>query len=65
MSIPPHADVRIICQKLYEMEQGLKNIGLIAPVLSEASDMLSRMSHRLAAKEQHSNDDAEYDLGGA
>lgn len=58
MNIPPHADVRIICQKLYEMEQGLKSIGLLAPVLSEASDMLSRMSHHITAKDQNRNEDA-------
>lgn len=51
MQMPPHADVRYICQKLYDMERGLKNIGLLAPALTEASEMLSRMSHRIAEME--------------
>jgi hypothetical protein len=45
--IPPHADVRVICNELWKLESGLEKIGLAAPWLTKARDMLARMSGRV------------------
>ena len=42
--IPPHADVRVLCDQLHKMQHGLRAMGLDAPALDRAMDMLTRQS---------------------
>lgn len=44
LQISPHADVANLCDDLYRMQQGLRKIGLEAPALERARDMLKRQS---------------------
>jgi hypothetical protein len=52
LDIPPHADVRALCERLWKMHHGLKAIGMEAPVLADADAMLRRMSERLWSADQ-------------
>ena len=40
----PHADVRIVIAEIYKLEAALNAAGLNAPALTEARDMLTRLS---------------------
>ena len=43
----PHADVRIIIEGVYKLEAAMNAAGLYAPALSEARDMLARLSWKV------------------
>lgn len=47
MAFPLHAEVRVVIQDLYKIQSGLKAMGLDAPAIRDAMDLLERMSHRL------------------
>lgn len=42
--MPPHADVRVIVRDLSAMKSGLEAIGLQAPALDAAIEMLTKQS---------------------
>ncbi len=42
--IPPHADVRIICEDLSKMRDGFRSFGVWGTPLDAAIDMLTRQS---------------------
>lgn len=46
-SFAPHADVRIVIAEVYKLESGLAAMGLAAPALTEAREMLAALSRKV------------------
>lgn len=47
--IPPHAGVRVVVEDLGKLRSGLAAMGLLAPAIDAAIDMLTRQSMKIAA----------------
>ena len=55
---PPHADVRIVSDALWKLENALGAMGLSCPALTEAREMLLRQSIEIEAhRKKEATDD--------